>query len=105
MTINKQYKPLEDYDDYHVDRGTTHSLIAMYLIDNGMADTRANVIAEDINMCFKAVCPLDTNNLALCKKLLPELFTLAKFYNDVYGDGTYNFHELTETIKEIKHNN
>ena len=96
MTINKQYKPLEDYDDYHVDRGTTHSLIAMYLIDN--------VIAEAINMCFKAVCPLDTNNLALCKKLLPELFTLAKFYNDVYGDGTYSFHELTETIKEIKHN-
>ena len=68
MTINKQYKPLEDYDDYYVDKGTTHSLIAMYLIDNGMADTRANVIAEAINMCFKAVCPLDTNNLALCKK-------------------------------------
>ena len=24
MTINKQYKPLEDYDDYYVDKGTTH---------------------------------------------------------------------------------
>ncbi len=104
MTINKQYKPLEDYDDYHVDRGNTHSLIAMYLIDNGMADTRATVIAEAINMCFKAVSPLDCNNLNLCKKLLPELFTLAKFYNDVYGDGTYSFHHLTETVKEIKHN-
>ena len=96
----KQYQPKEDYDDYIVDEGR-HSLIAMYLIDKGIASTRANVIAEVVRDCFKAVTPLDNYNSKLVSELLPEIFTLGKFYNDVYGDGTYPFHENVKEVKKV----
>ena len=93
-------EPKEDYDDYIVDEGT-HSLIAMYLIDKGIASTRANVIAEVVRDFFKAVTPLDNYNSKLVSELLPEIFTLGKFYNDVYGDGTYPFHENVKEVKKV----
>ena len=98
----KAYKTKHDYDDYIViEKDTTHSLLAMYLIDKGVATTRANDLALAIKYCFGAVIPLDDRNLKICSELLPEMFTLAKFYNDVYGDGTYPFHRFVKNTKEV----
>ena len=101
----KAYKTKHDYDDYIViEKGTTHSLLAMYLVDRGVAITRANDLALAIKYCWGAITPLDERNLKVCSELLPEMFTLAKFYNDVYGDGTFPFHRFVKTIKEVEHN-
>tara|TARA_E500000178_G_C16923111_1_gene708182 strand:+ start:951 stop:1256 length:306 start_codon:yes stop_codon:yes gene_type:complete len=101
MSTKKAYETKDDYDDYMVDMGTTHSLLAMYLIDKGVATTRANDLALAIKYCFGAITPLDERNLKICSELLPEMFTLAKFYNDVYGDGTYPFHRFVKNTKEV----
>jgi len=103
MKDRKQYTPKHerDHHSYVIVPDGTYSLVAKYLIDNGMATTRANILAEAINLCFRAVSPLDDRNVRLGAKLLPEVFTLAKFYNDIYGDGKYFFHDFVETTKEV----
>ena len=101
MAIKKYYETKQDHEDYMVDTNNTYSLLAMYLIDKGVTTTRASDLAKAILMCFKAVTPLDNGNLKVCSELLPEVFTLAKFYNDVYGDGTYPFHEHVKDVKEV----
>ena len=53
----KAYKTKHDYDDYIViEKGTTHSLLAMYLVDRGVAITRAkkslHIVQPNTNMYF-----------------------------------------------------
>ena len=101
MKDRKPYKTKQDYDDYIViEKGTTHSLLAMYLIDRGVATTRANDLALAIKYCFGAVTPLDERNLKLCSELIPEMFTLAKLYGEVYGE-PFPFYRFVESTREV----
>ena len=72
----------------------------MYLIDKGVATTRANDLALAIKYCFGAVTPLDERNLKLCSELIPELLTLAKFYGEVYGE-TFPFYRFVKKTRGV----
>ena len=72
------YETRQNHSDYHVDLSTTYSLVAMYLIDKGVASTRAEVIAKTVNDAFKSFVALDGRNSRLMFKLMPELFNMAK---------------------------
>ena len=88
------YETRQNHSDYHVDLSTTYSLVAMYLIDKGVASTRAEVIAETVNNAFKSVVALDGRNSRLMFKLMPELFNMAKLYIDVYGEEGFYFEQF-----------
>ena len=88
------YQTKQNHSDYHVDLKTTYSLVAMYLIDRGVASTRAEVIAETVNNDFKSVVALDGNNSRIMFKLMPELFNMAKLYIDVYGEEGFYFEQF-----------
>lgn len=88
------YQTKQNHSDYHVDLKTTYSLVAMYLIDRGVASTRAEVIAETVNNAFKSVVALDGNNSRIMFKLMPELFNMAKLYIDVYGEEGFYFEQF-----------
>ena len=88
------YETRKNHSDYHVDLSTTYSLVAMYLIDKGVASTRAEVIAKTVNDAFKSVVALDGRNSRLMFKLMPELFNMAKLYIDVYGEEGFYFEQF-----------
>ena len=88
------YQTKQNHSDYHVDLKTTYSLVAMYLIDKGVASTRAEVIAETVNNAFKSVVALDDRNSRLMFEFMPELFDLAKLYIDVYGEEGFYFEQF-----------
>ena len=88
------YQTKQNHSDYHVDLSTTYSLVAMYLIDKGVASTRAEVIAKTVNQAFKSVVALDGNNSRLVCKLMPELFNMAKLYIDIYGEEGFYFEQF-----------
>ena len=88
------YKTKQNHSDYHVDLSTTYSLVAMYLIDKGVASTRAEVIAKTVNQAFNSVVALDSNNSRLVFDLMPELFKMAKLYIDVYGEEGFYFEQF-----------
>ena len=88
------YQTKQNHSDYHVDLKTTYSLVAMYLIDRGVASTRAEVIAETVNNAFKSVVALDGNNSRIMFKLMHELFNMAKLYIDVYGEERFYFEQF-----------
>ena len=88
------YQTKQNHSDYHVDLKTTYSLVAMYLIDRGVASTRAEVIAETVNNAFKSVVALDDTNSRLMFEFMPELFDLAKLYIDVYGEEGFYFEQF-----------
>ena len=88
------YETIKNHSDYHVDMSTTYSLVAMYLIDKGVASTRAEVIAKTVNDAFKSVVALDGRNSRLMFKLMPELFNMAKLYIDVYGEEGFYFEQF-----------
>ena len=88
------YETRQNHSDYHVDLSTTYSLVAMYLIDKGVASTRAEVIAKTVNDAFKSVVALDGRNSRLMFKLMPELFNMAKLYIDVYGEEGFYFEQF-----------
>ena len=88
------YQTKQNHSNYHVDLKTTYSLVAMYLIDLGVASTRAEVIAETVNNAFKSVVALDDRNSKLVFDLMPELFKMAKLYIDVYGEEGFYFEQF-----------
>jgi len=90
----KMYKTKQNHSDYHVDLSTTYSLVAMYLIDKGVASTRAEVIAKTVNQAFNSVVALDSYNSKLMFEFMPELFDLAKLYIDVYGEEGFYFEQF-----------
>ena len=90
----KMYQTKQNHSDYHVNLTTTYSLVAMYLIDLGVASTRAEVIAETVNNAFKSVVALDDRNSRLMFEFMPELFDLAKLYIDVYGEEGFYFEQF-----------
>ena len=92
--MKQMYQTKQNHSDYHVDLKTTYSLVAMYLIDRGVASTRAEVIAETVNNAFKSVVALDGNNSRIMFKLMPELFNMAKLYIDVYGEEGFYFEQF-----------
>ena len=93
------YQTKQNHSDYHVDLKTTYSLVAMYLIDRGVASTRAEVIAETVNNAFKSVVALDGNNSRLVWKLMPELFNMSKLYIVIYGEEGFYFEKFIEENK------
>ena len=97
--MKQMYKTKQNHSDYHVDLSTTYSLVAMYLIDKGVASTRAEVIAKTVNQAFNSVVALDGNNSRLVWKLMPELFNMAKLYIDVYGEEGFYFEKFIEENK------
>ena len=92
--MKQMYKTKQNHSDYHVDLSTTYSLVAMFLIDHGIASTRAEVIAETVNSAFKSVVALDTRNSKLVFEFMPELFDLAKLYIDIYGEEGFYFEQF-----------
>jgi len=97
--MKQRYKTKQNHSDYHVDLHTTYSLVAMYLIDKGVASTRAEVIAKTVNQAFNSVVALDSNNSRLVFDLMPELFKMAKLYIDVYGEEGFYFEKFIEENK------
>ena len=95
----KMYQTKQNHSDYHVDLTTTYSLVAMNLIDKGVASTRAEVIAKTVNQAFNSVVALDSNNSRLVFNLMPELFRMAKLYIDVYGEEGFYFEKFIEENK------
>lgn len=90
----QRYETKQNHSDYYVDLSTTYSLVAMYLIDKGVASTRAEVIAKTVNQAFKSVVALDDRNSKLVFDLMPELFNMAKLYIDVYGEEGFYFEQF-----------
>ena len=90
----KMYQTGLNHSDYHVDLKTTYSLVAMFLIDRGVASTRAEVIAKTVNQAFNSVVALDDRNSRLVFDLMPELFNMAKLYIDVYGEEGFYFEQF-----------
>ena len=88
------YQTKQNHSDYHVNLNTTYSLVAMYLIDLGVASTRAEVIAKTVNQAFKSVVALDSYNSKLMFEFMPELFDLAKLYIDIYGEKGFYFEQF-----------
>ena len=88
------YQTKQNHSYYNVNLKTTYSLVAMYLIDLGVASTRAEVIAETVNNAFKSVVALDDRNSRLMFEFMPELFDLAKLYLDVYGEEGFYFEQF-----------
>ena len=87
-----QNKEINSY--YIVNLKSTYSFVDMYLIDLGVASTRAEVIAETVNNAFKSVVALDDRNSRLMFEFMPELFDLAKLYIDVYGEEGFYFEQF-----------
>ena len=83
-----------NHSDYRVDLTTTYSLVAMFLIDRGVASTRAEVIAKTVNQAFNSVVALDDRNIRVVSDLMPELFNMAKLYIDVYGEEGFYFEQF-----------
>jgi hypothetical protein len=71
-------------------------LIEQYLIDKGVAQTRATPIANLIKDAFKAVTALDDRNSHLVFHELPELFRLAKLYTNIYGEEGFEFEKFLQ---------
>lgn len=92
----KRYEPIHDNEFYFVDHQTTYSLIEQYLIDKGVAQTRATPIANLIKDAFKAVTALDDRNSHLVFHELPELFRLAKLYTNIYGEEGFEFEKFLQ---------
>lgn len=92
--MKERYETKHNHSDYNIKLGTTYSLVAMFLIDQDVASTRAEVIAETVNDAFKSVVALDGNNSRLVFKLMPELFNMAKLYIDVYGEEGFYFEQF-----------
>ena len=90
----KMYQTKQNHSDYHVDLSTTYSLVAMYLIDKGVASTRAEVIAKTVNNAFKSVVALDDRNSRLVFEVMPSLFKMAQLYIDVYGEKGFYFEQF-----------
>ena len=90
----KMYQTGRNHSDYHVDLTTTYSLVAMFLIDRGVASTRAEVIAKTVNQAFNSVVALDDRNSRLVFDLMPELFKMAKLYIDIYGEEGFYFEQF-----------
>ena len=90
----KMYQTPRNLSDYHVDLTTTYSLVAMFLIDRGVASTRAEVIAKAVNQAFNSVVALDNRNSQIVFELMPELFKMAKLYIDVYGEEGFYFEQF-----------
>jgi|TARA_B100001093_G_scaffold493760_1_gene536278 hypothetical protein len=92
--MKERYKTKQNHSDYHVDLHTTYSLVAMYLIDKGVASTRAEVIAKTVNEAFKSVVALDNRNSSLVFEVMPSLFKMAQLYIDVYGEEGFYFEQF-----------
>ena len=97
--MKQMYQTKQNHSDYHVDLSTTYSLVAMYLIDKGVASTRAEVIAKTVNQAFNSVVALDANNSRLVWKLMPELFNMAKLYIAIYGEEGFYYEKFIEENK------
>lgn len=73
---------------YAIEEGTTHSLLAKYLVDSSQGvvySKPADKIAKAINLMWSALCGLDSWRLEYVAKQMPEIFKLAQLYPDVYG--------------------
>ena len=92
--MKQMYQTGLNHSDYRVDLTTTYSLVAMFLIDRGVASTRAEVIAKTVNQAFNSVVALDDRNIRVVSDLMPELFNMAKLYIDVYGEEGFYFEQF-----------
>ena len=73
---------------YAIEEGTTHSLVAKYLVDSsqgGVYSKPADKIAKAVNLLWSALTGLDSWRLEYIAKQMPEIFKLAQLYSDVYG--------------------
>ena len=88
--LMKTYKPTrEDTGDYYaIEGGTTHSLIAKYLVDSTDAvvySKPAESIAQAVSLLWSALNGLDLWRLQYVSRHMPEVLKLAQLYSDVYG--------------------
>jgi len=91
----KTYKPTreETGDYYAIESGTTHSLVAKYLVDSTgdvVYSKPAESIAQAVNLLWSALNGLDLWRLQYISKHMPEVFKLAQLYSDVYGSPNRN---------------
>jgi hypothetical protein len=73
---------------YAIEEGTTHSLVAKYLVDSSQGvvySKPADKIAKAVNLLWSALTGLDSWRLEYIAKHMPEIFKLAQLYSDVYG--------------------
>ena len=86
----KTYKPTreETGDYYAIEGGTSHSLVAKYLVDstdNVVYSKPAESIAQASALLWSALTGLDLWRLQYIAKHMPEILKLAQLYSDVYG--------------------
>jgi|TARA_R100000231_G_scaffold51835_1_gene43697 hypothetical protein len=106
MNINliKTYKPTrEDTGEYYaIEKGTTHSLVAKYLVDSTVDvvySKPAESIAKASALLWSALNGLDLWRLKYVAKHMPEVFKLAQLYSDVYGSPNVNLYKYVEDME------
>jgi len=89
--MSDYYKTKHEHDDLaymEIEKNTTHSLVAMYLVDNTndvIYSKPADKIAEAIKLMWSALCGLDSWRLQWVYREYPEIVKLAELYHTVYG--------------------
>tara|TARA_R100001086_G_scaffold246145_1_gene177976 strand:+ start:216 stop:626 length:411 start_codon:yes stop_codon:yes gene_type:complete len=104
--LNKTYKPVrEDTGDYYaIEGGTTHSLVAKYLVDSTgdvVYSKPAESIAQASALLWSALNGLDLWRLKYVAKHMPEVFKLAQLYSDVYGSPNVSLYNYIEDMEEM----
>ena len=107
--LMKTYKPTrEDTGDYYaIEGGTTHSLVAKYLVDSTddvVYSKPAESIAQASALLWSALNGLDLWRLKYVAKHMPEVFKLAQLYSDVYGSPNVNLYKYVEDMEGMMPN-
>jgi len=83
----ERYQAKNNLDYFSIEEGTTHELLAQFLVDNSdgaIYSKPADKLAEASKLIWSALCGLDEWRLLEVYKNYPEFFRLGQLYRDIY---------------------
>ena len=101
----ERYQAENTRDYFSIEKGTTHELLAQFLVDNSdgaIYSKPADKLAEASKLIWSALCGLDEWRLVEVYNNYPEFFRLGQLYRDIYQSP--NKCLLTTVAKELDRN-